>query len=188
MIWLVLGLLLWIGVHLLPSLGRPVKSRIIEKVGPLPYKRMFGITLMGALALIVLGWRSSDPTLLYDFSSWSRPVGLVLMFSAITLAVASNHPSRIRQFIRHPQLISVIIWALAHLLMNGDSRSLILFGGLGLWAAAEILMINRRDGAWVKPAIPPFAIEVRGLVIVLVVYGLLGFAHGYFTGVSIIPA
>ncbi len=89
--------------------------------------------------------------------------------------------------IRHPQLTGFAIWAGAHLLANGDRQSLILFGGLGLWAVLAILFINRRDGAWVKPDPLPMTAEVKPLAIAIVGFAVLFFAHPWLFGVSPLP-
>ena len=114
------------------------------------------------------------------------PVAMILMFVSVALFVLSNMPTRIKQFVRHPQLTAVIVWSSAHLLTNGDTRSVVLFGGLGLWAVFEIIAINRRDGEWKKPAKPTWAKEAIGFGVSVVVYFGIVLAHSYLSGVSII--
>ena len=110
---------------------------------------------------------------------------MLLILVAFILFGASNYPTRIKQLIRHPQLTGVIVWAFAHLLLNGDSRSVLLFGSLGAWAVLEIIFINKREGEWVKQPPPGWAREIRGLVISLVVFVVVVMLHPYMTGVSI---
>ena len=88
-------------------------------------------------------------------------------------------------YVRHPQLTSKIVWLIAHLLVNGDSRSIILFGSMGLWAALEIIAINRRSGEWEKAAPPARPREIKGLVISLVIFAVAAYAHPYIVGVSL---
>ena len=75
--------------------------------------------------------------------------------------------------------------AAAHLLVNGDSRSVVLFGSMGVWAILEIGLINRREGTWIKKPVPGWGRELRGLAISLVVFAVVVIAHPYFTGVAI---
>ena len=110
---------------------------------------------------------------------------MLLVLIAFILFGASNYPTRIKQFIRHPQLTGVAVWAFAHLVLNGDSRSVLLFGTMGLWAILEIVFINRREGKWVKQPSPSWAREIRGLAISLVVFVVVVMLHPYMTGVSI---
>lgn len=184
MILLILGVALWCGVHLIPSLGPSLKLALIQKLGENGYKGVFSVFMISAIILIVVGWRATDPYLVYESPDWAGPSTTLLMFNAIVLFVAANHPTRIKQIIRHPQLTGVFLWSVAHLLSNGDSRSLILFGGLGLWSLIEIRLINAREGAWVKPQAPSMLIELRGLVISLAVFVGALFLHPYFAGVS----
>ena len=145
---LICGVLLWAAVHFIPSLGANLKTGLVAKLGDGGYKGIFSLSLVAALALIIMGWRSIDePTYYYFLPAWSRHVGMLLVLIAFFLFAASNRPTRIRRMVRHPQLTGLITWAAAHLLMNGDSRSIVLFGGLGLWALLEIVFINARDGA-----------------------------------------
>ncbi len=133
---------------------------------------------------MVIGWRSTTPEFVYLPPGWGRPVTIVLMLISVMLFVAANYPTRIKRFIRHPQLTGLVTWSIGHLLSNGDSRSLVLFGGLGLWALIEMLLINRREGGWVKPDAPALSIEAKGLVISVIVFLALVFLHPYYAGVS----
>lgn len=184
MIWLILGVALWSGVHLIPSLGLSLKAGLIQKIGVNGYKGVFSVLMIVAITLIVIGWGATDPVSLYDSPSWAGSTTALLMLNAFVLFVAAYHPSRLKRIIRHPQLNGVILWSIAHLISNGDSRSLILFGGLGLWALIEIRMINAREGAWVKPNAPSMLVEIRGLAIGLVVFVAALFLHPYFAGVA----
>ena len=183
---LVAGVLVWCLVHLLPSLAAPLRQRLITQLGEKIYKLLFTALIFASLALIIFGWRSTVPSLLYQLPGFTRHIAMLLVLVAFIIFGASNYPSRIKQHIRHPQMAGVIVWAFAHLLLNGDSRSVLLFGGLGLWAVLEIVLINKRDGEWVKQPVPGWAREIRGLVISLVVFLVVVILHPYMTGVSII--
>jgi uncharacterized membrane protein len=80
---------------------------------------------------------------------------------------------------RHPQLTGVIHWAVAHLLVNGDLASIVLFGGLLLWAVAAILLINRRQPEWTPPPRQPLGKEITAVVLALVLVGVVGYVHGW---------
>jgi uncharacterized membrane protein len=109
------------------------------------------------------------------------------MAISIFLLGAARRPTAIKRLIRHPQLTGVIVWSAAHLLANGEQRSLLLFAGIGVWATVEILAINRRDGAWVKAAAPSARTEVIGVVVSLLAFGLIAWLHPWFTGVPLLP-
>jgi uncharacterized membrane protein len=109
------------------------------------------------------------------------------MFFAILLIGAAQGASRIRQWIRHPMLTGVLVWAVGHILANGDNKSLVLFGGLGLWALISIVTVSRNEGAWVKPVkIASAGRELLSLVIAAILYALLFWAHPYLSGIPLI--
>ena len=184
---LIAGLVLWSGVHFIPTLVPGLKRQVQSKLGDKGYQGVFALLIVAALALIIYGWRHSTSETLYILPMAARQAAMALMVVAIVLFGAAQYPTRIKQYIRHPQLSSVLLWSIAHLLANGDSRSLILFGGLGLWSLLEMVLINRREGAWEKPEIPSWARELRGLAISLVILVVLVFAHPYLSGVALIP-
>jgi hypothetical protein len=113
-------------------------------------------------------------------------VALPLMAVSVFLFGAAQRPSMVKQFIRHPQLTGLAVWSIAHLLANGDQKSLVLFGGLGVWSVLEMVFINRRDGAWVKPESPGIGRDFRGAFIALIIFAVLVYLHPYFSGVPLI--
>ena len=182
---MIAGLLIWSLVHFIPSLAAPLKQKLTTQLGEKVYKLLFTVLMFTALALIIFGWRSTTPSYLYQLPEFTRHIAMLLVLIAFILMGASNYPTRIKQFIRHPQLTGVVVWAFAHLMLNGDSRSILLFGGMGLWAILEIIFINRREGAWVKQPVSGWARELRGLAISLVVFVVVVMLHPYIAGVSI---
>ncbi len=187
MVWLCAGVLLWMVVHLIPSLAQGFRNSLVERVGENPYKGIFALTLVLSIALMIVGWRSTTPELIYMPPAWGTPLTSVLMLIAVLLFGAAHQRTRIKRYIRHPQLSGMAVWSLSHLLSNGDSRSLVLFGGLGLWALIEMPLISRRESAWVRPYGPALSVEVRGIIISAVIFFVLVFLHPYFAGVSPIP-
>ena len=185
MMLLILGLLIWSVVHFIPSLAQPLKAQWLDRMGATGYKISFSLIVVLSIVLIVLGWRSITPEVLYTLPAITRPIGMLLMVIAFMLFGAAHHVTRIKKYIRHPQLTSVIVWSFAHLLMNGDNRSIVLFGGMGIWAILEILAINRRDGNRQKAAIPTWSVEIKGIVISLIIFIVAALAHPYIAGVSL---
>jgi uncharacterized membrane protein len=186
-VFLILGVLIWSGVHLIPSLGAKMRARWIERMGEGPYKGLFALSLVGALVLMVVGWRSAAPVALYVAPTTGGLLTSAAMFVSLVLFLGSSVPTNLKRFVRHPQLTGVAVWALAHLLANGDVRSLVLFGGLGLWAVVAMVCINRRDGDWQKPAPLPLSAEIKPLVAGIVGFALFAFLHPYISGVSALP-
>ena len=162
---------------------------MITRIGNLPYQLLFALLILGSLVLIVSGWKNAVPQIVYLPPLVLRTPAMLLVVIAFILFVAANFPkTRFKRILRHPQLTGVVLWAVAHLMANGDSRSLLLFGTLGLWAIAEMVLINRREGAWAKPqelmpVMLEFLIPAIGLVLAVLVVKF----HYSIAGVPLIP-
>jgi len=186
MITITLGLLLWSLVHFLPSIGAPLKTRMVVSMGENAYKGVFSLLLIAAIALMVMGWQHTTPSHLYALPAFTQPLALLLMLSGFICLAAANLPANIKRIIRHPQLTGLLLWASAHLMLNGDSRSLLLFGGLGLWALLEIIFISRREGAWVKAEHTSWSKTALAIVIGGLMFSALAFFHPYLSGVTVV--
>ena len=186
MTYLILGIVVWSVAHLLPALATGPRQRWIEKIGEARYKLAFTLIIALSLTLIIGGWRSADHVSLYPVAMSTRWLALALMLVSIILFAISATRNNFNRWLRHPQMLSVILWSVAHLLSNGDAASLVLFGGLAVWAVIEIVAINRRDGEWQKPAKQP-----RKNDVIAVLAGFLGFVaalllHPWLAGVSLV--
>lgn len=182
---LALGVLLFAGLHLIKSLAPDLRSGLQAKLGENGYKGIISLLLIGSVVLIVLGWRSAVPQFVYAPAPALHSLALAVMLLAFWLLVVASRPSRLKRIVRHPQLTGLVLWAGAHLLLNGDSRSLVLFGGLGVWALVEIFAINRRDGGWQKPEAPGVAADLVNLVITAVLVAVVIYIHPWLAGISI---
>lgn len=179
---LIAGLLLWSVTHLFSSLGRDLRNAMVARIGLNPYKALYSLLLVLALVLIVLGWRSTPPVWLWLPPRELHLLAMGLMPIAVILFISARAPTDIKQFIRHPQLTGVKLWAVAHLLANGEQRSIVLFGGLLAWAVLEVIFINRRDGARVKPPRVGLAKTLVSAVVGLAVAVVLIYAHPWLAG------
>ncbi len=149
---LITGLVVWIAIHLLPSYFTGIRANIIEKSSKHVYLAFVAITVLSGLAMMIMGWRSSGFFPLYDIPTWAAKATPILVLGGFILFFASGSTSNIKRFIRHPQLMGVTLWASAHLMANGDLRSIILFGGMLFWSIMMMICLNQRDGPWEKPA------------------------------------
>ncbi len=186
MMILCLGIALWIGIHLVPSVGVGLRTKLVAAIGLVPYRGLFSLCVIGALVLIVLGWRATPPEPVYVPPAWGRHATMTLMVIVMLLFFAARLPCNVKRVLRHPLLLAILLWSIAHLLSNGESRSLVLFLGMGGWALLEVVTINRRLGEWVRPAPVPAVRDVLMVVVALVAYGLLLYLHRYFTGIALI--
>ena len=171
---IILGLALWWGAHLWKRVAPEHRARVGE-----PGKGLVTALVLLSVALMVIGFRGSDWLGIAGaeyVELWSPPRFLVhvnnlLMFFAVYLFAASGMKTRITRVIRHPQLTAVKTWAVAHLLVNGDLASVILFGGILAWAVVTVILINRAGPRGPLPEPAPMGREigaVLGAVVVLV--------------------
>ncbi len=181
---LLAGVILWSGVHYVPGFLPNVRANLIEKMGN-GYRGLFSILIISSILLMVFGWRASAPEYVYEPLENPAQITSILMIMSFYLFGAANGPSNAKRYIRHPMLTGVIVWGIGHLIANGDSRSIILFGGMIIWAVSEILIINKREGEWEKPDASPVKSDIIKLIIAIVLYGVIVFAHPYIAGVPV---
>ncbi|MEM7191123.1 MAG: NnrU family protein, partial [Pseudomonadota bacterium] len=185
---LILGLLLWWATHLLPVFAPAQRAALQSRLGEGPYKGLFALVTIGAVALMVIGYQRAEIIDLWYPPAWLTHLNNLLMLLAVIVFVGGSFPSHIRARIRHGQFTGLKIWAIAHLLVNGDLSSVVLFGGLLAWAVVALIGTNRRDGP--REALP----EATGQgTIVHVASGLIAFLvvgsiHGFLAGVWPFPA
>lgn len=181
------GLAIWWAVHLFPGLCAGQRCALIDKIGLGPYRGLFSLLLVFAIVCMVLGWRSVTPVTVYAAPPAMRGVTAVLMAVALILFVAGRAPTDIKRLLRHPQLTSVLVWSAAHLLSNGDSRSLVLFTGLALWAVVEMAVISRREAAWNRPEPVGAARTAVSAAIGLAAFAVVVLIHPWIAGVPALP-
>jgi uncharacterized membrane protein len=181
---LVLGVMLWSVAHLIPAVAVDFRKNLVERLGENPYKGIFTLLMVLAIYLVVTGWKSTLPETLYMPPGWGRHATALLMLAGLALFFAPYLQTNVKRFLRHPQLTGVVCWGAGHLLANGDSRSVVLFGGLAAWAIIEVVMLNRRDGARSRPEPAPIKFDALLIFIGVAAYAVLAFSHQWLFGVS----
>jgi len=147
MTWLILGIVLWWAGHLFKRLAPGPRAAMTDRMGEAS-KGPVALVLLAGLGLIIYGFRTSDWVAVYDPPTWGRHLNNLMMVFAMALMGVGHSKSRTRAMIRHPMLTGALVWAAAHLLVNGDRDSLILFGSMGIWAIVEMMLINRAEPGW----------------------------------------
>ncbi|HEY7753230.1 MAG TPA: NnrU family protein [Steroidobacteraceae bacterium] len=186
----VLGLAVFFGVHSISMLALPWRNRIAERLGARAWQGVYSVIALTGFYLLVTGYGTAraSSTLLYALPSWLRYIAALLMLPVFTLALASVLSGRIRARTQHPLLLATMLWAVAHLLTNGSSADVWLFGVFLLWAIAVRTSLARR------PARPPIALPASPANDVIAVTGGLAlyavfllWLHARWFGVSPIP-
>lgn len=175
---LIAGILLWYATHLFKRIAPNRRDALIERFGLGAIK--LGVTALSfiSLAIIVVGFKTTPFIAIYDPPSWGKYVNNPMMFGAVVLFGLGSSRGRLRTWLRHPMLTGVIVWALAHLLVNGDNASLVLFSAMLVWAVAEIIAINATSESWVRPASGPAIYDLRLIGISAVIFAVITFIHG----------
>ncbi|MBK9078748.1 MAG: NnrU family protein [Hyphomicrobium sp.] len=195
MMLLIVGLVIFLGIHLLPT-SPDVRNGLRDRLGAGPYKMVFSVLSLIGFAVIVLGYHKMQlhpgkNPVLWDPPEWMRHVSLLLMLPSMIFLVAANVPSRIRNAVKHPMLVAIKLWALAHLLSNGDVASLLLFGSFLAFAVYDRISVKKRG------ALGPLADKQPGGMIndvIVVVVGVVLYmalmhgGHQWLIGVAPLPS
>lgn len=169
---LVAGVALWTLTHLFRRLAPETRARLGD-----PGKGLIALLLVGAVVLMVLGYRAADGAFFWGRSPMLVGINNLLMLVSVYLFAVSGMQTALARKMRHPMLGGVKVWALAHLLVNGDVPSFVLFGGLIVWAVLEMILINRAEPDWTRPAPKPAKMEIFALIGTVLVYGALAGVH-----------
>jgi uncharacterized membrane protein len=172
---LIIGLLLWSGTHLFKRLF-PTGRNALGKLG----KPVVAVILIVSVSFMVIGYSEANSVELLTAPAWAWHLNNGLMFAALFLLAVSKIKGVVRSKIRHPMLTAVAVWAAAHLLINSNPVAFILFGGLGLWSIAEIIVINRADGPWARPEIGLARRDLFMGFVASIVYVMILEVHEFF--------
>ncbi|MDR9427621.1 MAG: NnrU family protein [Salibaculum sp.] len=170
---LILGILLWVGAHLFKRLAPEPRARMGDKG-----KGLLALVLVVSLVLMVIGYRGAAFVNIWYPPSFMVHINNLLMLIAFFVFGLSATTGSLRGRLRHPQLLAVKIWAVAHLLVNGDLASIVLFGSMLLWAGAEVAVINRAE-AWDRPAPGDPKRNVLLVVITVVAFTVTAAIHAW---------
>ena len=151
---LIIGLVVFLGVHCVAFAAPSLRSSAIARLGEGPWKGLYSLAAAAGFVLIVYGFylARESPVVLYSPPGWMRYVTFLLMLPVFPLLIAAYLPGRIKTAMKHPMLAAVKFWALAHLLSNGMLADVLLFGGFLAWAVVDRISLKRRVQA--VPAAP----------------------------------
>lgn len=178
---LIAGVALWWAAHLFKRLAPGARRSLGAKGYP-----VMAVAILVSVLLMVLGYRAADGAVYWGRDPMWVGINNLLMVAAFYFYAASAAQGAkiwLGTKVRHPQLTGFSIWAVAHLLVNGDTPSFILFGGLLVWAIVEILLIKAQEGPWQAPERAPAKKEVVTIVVTVVVTVVVMGIH-YALGVA----
>jgi uncharacterized membrane protein len=184
---LILGLVLFLGVHSIAIVSSGFRNRALDTLGEGGWKGLYGLVSLAGFVLLVHGFGVARhaPVVLYTPPAFLRHVAFVLMLPVFPLLFAAYLPGRIKAAAKHPMLAAVKFWALAHLLANGTLADVILFGAFLAWAVLDRISLKRRPPQTPRTAPPRAFNDVLAVALGLAAYGLfIGWAHRWLIGVS----
>ncbi len=169
---LIAGLILWTAAHYFKRVTPGVRASM-GKAG----KGVVAVLILASVVMMVIGYRAAPVDIMFDAPSWGKPVNNILMLVAVALLGMGSSKGRARTWLRHPMLTGALVWSGAHILVNGDVASLVLFGGIAAWALVTMVLVNRAEGTWQRPEPGPASGDVKWLVISLVVFSVIAGIH-----------
>ena len=186
---LIAGLILFLGAHSIRIFADYTRTKLIEKLGVNKWKGVITLLSIAGFALMIIGYQQArmTPIPLWEPPVWGRAVAIVLNLFAFILLVAAYVPANsIKARIGHPMVASVKIWALAHLLANGNVVDLVLFGTFLIWAVLDFRISRKRDRT--ENVVRPAGLMKNNVLTVLI--GVIAWAafvmflHAYLVGVQ----
>ncbi|MEM1380406.1 MAG: NnrU family protein [Pseudomonadota bacterium] len=184
---LLLGLALFLATHFFTGYARGAREALIAKLGANPYKRLYSLVALIGFVLIIVGWRHAEPIPVYTPPAWGVPAAYALMTVSLILFTAAYLPAgRIKSAVGHPMILGLILFSFAHLLANGDSRSLALFASFLVYGVADRVAYRLRgDRGGQGTSVTGDALSVGGGL--LSAFVVVHFTHRYVAGVPLYP-
>ena len=189
MAWLILGLMLFLGAHAVRICAESWRAGMINRLGEARWKALYSLVSTAGLVLIVWGYGQArlDPVMLWSPPTYMRHVAALLMLVAFVMLMAAYVPGNaIKARLGHPMVLSVKVWALAHLLSNGTLADAVLFGAFLVWAVLDFRSARRRDRAEdAEPLEGTAGGTLLTLATGLLVWAVFAFwAHAWLIGVA----
>ena len=181
-----LGIVLFFGIHSISIVALPLRDKLAAK-SELGWKAVYAIISLIGIVFIAKGYAElrQTPTLLYSSPGWLRYTSAVLLLPTFMFFIAPYFPGKIKTRLKHPQLIAVKLWALAHLLVNGTLADVLLFGAFLLWTVGVRISMKRRISRPVPGAPESAANDVIVVVLGLALYaGTVIWFHEMLLGVN----
>ena len=185
---LILGLVLFLGIHSIRIFADGLHNSQVEKLGLKRWKAIYSVISLIGFVLIIYGYGEArlTPLVVWTPPLWTRHLAALLTIPAFILLASAYVPgTRIKHKVRQPMVASVKSWAFAHLLANGMLADILLFGAFLAWAVLDNISANRRDSAaGVVYPVGPLSRDITAVLIGLVAWVVFAlWLHGPLIGV-----
>lgn len=176
MLTMIIGMVLWVDAHMFKRLLPGSRERLNKRIGAGPARGLMSVVILLSVVLMVMGYRAAPVTQIYAPVAGMGHLNNLLMIFAVILIGMGKSKGHMGTWLRHPMLTGIIVWAVAHLLVNGDLASIILFGGMAVWAFLQMMLINSRE-TWQRPTAGPVSGDIKLLIISAVVFIVIVSIH-----------
>jgi uncharacterized membrane protein len=186
MVILIVGLILFLGVHSIAIIAPQWRASMIARLGEQTWKGIYSLFALLGLVLIIVGYGMArqTPVVLYTPPVFMRHIAALLLVPVFPLLLATYLPGKIKAKLKHPMLVAVKLWALAHLLANGTLADVLLFGSFLAWAVVDRISFKRRPAKDIPTLPTRGANDVIALVGGLALYVVfVVWAHEWLIGV-----
>lgn len=178
MTYLLAGVAIFMATHVFAASRPRGAGDLKERMGYGPYMGLFSLASLMGLALIIYGFGEARPSpILYSPPVWAKHINLLLMMLAMILLAAAYLPTgRIKKAVKHPMVLSVKVWALGHLLANGELNSVFLFGSFLVYGVVSRIAAKKRGdvGAGAAASVS-LAGDALAILIGLAAYAAIAF-------------
>lgn len=186
MVYLIAGLIIFLGIHSVRILAPAYRDRMVTGLGDNGWRALYSAISIIGFAVLIWGYgiARAQADIVYVPPSWGRHfAGLLMIFAFIALMAYALPGGRIKALLKHPMLVSIKIWALSHLLANGDAASVVLFGSFLVWAIVDRVSMKRRGAP--DPVSGPLRNDAIAVAVGVGLWALFAFgAHAWLFGVA----
>ena len=186
---MVIGLILFFIVHGISIVNEPWRDRMVLKLGERFWKGLYALFSIIGIILVIRGYAMvrTESVVLYFSPAWLSHLAMLLMLPVFPLLLATYFPARISAFVRHPMLLATVLWAFAHLLVNGRLADVLLFGSFLVWAVFDLLSMRRRTQRPVPGAPDSRFNDLIALIVGLGIFGIfVVWLHTVLIGVQLL--
>jgi uncharacterized membrane protein len=163
-----------------------LRKKLTDRLGEKQYKLLFRLSILSIVIMGIVGWTQFDNIYFYEPSLLFKRIHLAIMIPVVFLWVVAETPNNFKSFIRHTMLTGMKLWALGHLLANGDLRSMILFISIFIFAILAVIARNRLSPPKERP-VTPIKYDLAVLAGAITLYYLLVTFHGNLFGMPVQP-
>jgi uncharacterized membrane protein len=189
MSWLIVGLILFFGIHTVSIISEAWRDRMVEKIGLLSWKGIYSFISIIGLYMMIHGYEVAHQNALtiYQPVSWMKNFSMILQVPVFPLLLAVYIRGRIAATVKHPMLLATILWSASHLLVNGQLTDLLLFGTCLTWAVFDLYSLCGRSQRPLPGAPASRFNDIIAVGVGLVLhYGMIIWGHTAMTGVPLI--